>query len=177
MKLKLAYYGDPVLRRKGARVEEINDELRQLVDDMSETMFANNGMGLAAPQVHRSISLFITAVPRKQPDGKIIYDPVKVYINPKLSNPSEEQWEMDEGCLSLPGIYPDVWRPVKITVEATDMEGKTFIQHLHGLEARMIMHENDHLNGVLTIDRIPEKERQKFEQDLRNIKKKYAHKK
>lgn len=173
MKLPLAYYGDSVLRKKGARVEGIDDNLRQLVKDMIETVLAHNGLGLAAPQVKHSLTLFVTNVPIKKDNGKYEAGPIKVYINPKLSSPSEELWDYEEGCLSIPGIYGNVRRPYKITVEATDMEGNTFVEHLEGLPARVVMHENDHINGVLYIDRLTEAEKRKFEPYLRDIKKKY----
>ena len=175
MKLPLAYYGDAILRKKGVPVKEFNDELKQLVNDMIDSMNAYDGMGLAAPQVHKSLMLFITCVPQPDAEGK--YHPgtvIKVYINPKLSLPSQEKWFMDEGCISIPKLYGNVERPVKITVEAYDLEGKPFTEHLIGLDARVVMHENDHINGVLYIDRLSEEEKRRLEPSLREIKKTYS---
>ncbi len=174
MLLPLAYYGDQVLRKKSVRIDEINDELRQLVLDMVETMRAHNGMGLAAVQVSKPIAMFITQQPVFNPETKQWEDgPLKVYINPRLVDPSKEICEESEGCLSLPGIRGNVARPVSITVEATDLEGNRFTEHLTGYEARCIMHENDHLNGILYIDRITGKQRQLMEPVLTKIKKKH----
>jgi peptide deformylase len=176
MKLPLAYYGDPVLRKKGARIEGIDDELRQLVNDMIETMNAENGMGLAAPQVHRSLALFITFVPVQQPDDTWEDGTLRVFINPKILAVSQEHWEHSEGCLSIPGVRGNVSRPVAVRIEFTDLEGNRLVEEFTGLEASAVFHENDHINGVLYIDRMKTKDRQAMESHLREIKKKY-HKK
>lgn len=174
MKLPIAYYGNPVLRQKGVRVEEINDELKQFVHDMTETMIAERGMGLAAPQVHRTIALFITHVPHyNEEKDEWIEGTFRVYINPKITNRSDEEWEQDEGCLSIPGIRGDVYRPYGITIEYTNLQGERVTESYEGLEARCIMHENDHINGTLYIDRMHPKDRKEIENHLRNIKKKY----
>lgn len=176
MIIPLAYYGDPILRKKGARIEKMTDDLAQLVNDMIETMRAHNGIGLAAPQVHRSLALFITEVPRIVSDDT--EDPewepgeLKIYINPKIITHSPDVWLRDEGCLSIPGIIGTVQRPVDITIEATNLEGVQFQEQLSWLEARAFMHENDHINGVLYIDRLHPKDRSKLEHDLQAIKKK-----
>lgn len=174
MKLPLAYYGDPVLRKKTERVDEIDDELRQFVHDMFETMEVENGIGLAAPQVHRSISLFVTHVPIQQPDGKWIEGEYRVYINPKILEVGDELVEVTEGCLSIPKIQGTFLRPNYVKVEATDLEGNRFTRELTGLMAQNFCHENDHLNGVLYIDRMKGKARQEIEPYLREIKKKYS---
>lgn len=177
MKLPIIYYGHPTLRKKGERVNEINDELRKLVDDMIETMLNNNGIGLAAPQVNRSLTLFITHPPTDEegrewpPERKI-----KVFINPKILSFSEEIWTIPEMCLSIPHISGHVTRPYKVTFEATDLEGNRFVEDFTGFEARMMMHENDHINGVLYIDRVKGKERKEIEVQLRELKKKLASK-
>lgn len=153
--LPLAYYGDPILRKKGERVEEINSDLRRLVDEMVETMDAAYGMGLAAPQVHQSISLFVIRRPIETKD-QVQLGEVKVFINPVLSEPSDETSKTDEGCLSIPTIREDVVRHQEITIEYTDLEGKRIKERCKGLEARMIQHEYDHVQGILFIDRIEE---------------------
>lgn len=177
MKLPLAYYGNPILRKKGERVAEITSEIKQLVTDMEETMFAHDGIGLAAPQVHRSLALFIVNVPIETEDeDKWLPGKTRLFINPKILEHSEEEWIRGEGCLSIPGIYCPIIRPLKIKVEAMDLDGKIFVEEFTGLEARAIMHENDHINGVLFIDRVRGKERQQLEPLLKNIKKKFANK-
>lgn len=177
MELPLAYYGDPVLRKKVCPVEEITDEIRQLAQDMIDTMRANNGIGLAAPQVHRSLALFVTETPIPSKDeatGEMNWlpGPVRVYVNPKIIAYSQEQWTNEEGCLSIPGIYGPVTRPVAIKIQATDLDGKEIEEEFQWLDARCIMHENDHINGVLFIDRLHGKERTEVEPKLRALKKK-----
>lgn len=176
MKLRLAYYGDPILRKKCERIEPIPNDLKQFVLDMEETMNAHDGVGLAAPQVHRSIALFIINIPRQVGPNEWVPTMTRVFINPKILEYSEEEWLRGEGCLSIPEVYGTVSRPVKIKVEAFDLNGKHFIEEFSGIEARAIMHENDHINGVLFIDRIRGKERQELEPFLRNIKKNYSKK-
>jgi peptide deformylase len=171
MKLSLAYYGDPILRKKTKRVAEITQEIKDLVADMIETMHVYKGIGLAAPQVHRDLAIFITYVPQEQPDGKWIPGPLKVFINAKVLSISEEEEIRSEGCLSMPKLYGEVSRPVKIKIQATDLEGKQFEEELQGLDARCFLHENDHINGVLFIDRIFGKARKDLEPKLKEIKK------
>ncbi len=175
MKLPLSYYGNPVLRKKCREVEEINDEIRRLVSDMSETLEAQNGIGLAAPQVGKDLRLFITKVPVPSKDDPDQWEdgPLYVFINPVLSEPSPESWESSEGCLSIPKVYVPVTRPYRIKVEATDLDGNRFTEEFSGLQARCCMHENDHINGVLMIDRTDKASRKEIDADLRRIKKEY----
>jgi len=175
MILPLTYYGNPILRKKSIDVEEINDELQALIDDMIETMNDQNGIGLAAPQVGQNIRLFITRVPMVSPDDpeEMLEGPLLVFINPKLSSPSQEKWDYSEGCLSIPKLYGNVTRPYSITVEALDRYGHPFTAAYSGLQARCIMHENDHINGVLFIDRMDTKERKAIEPDLQKVKNAY----
>jgi len=173
VKLDLHYFGDPVLRQKAKPVEEITDEIRQLCLDMIETMLAHNGIGLAATQVGRMLRIFVSNVDFEDEEGEVhLCDPI-VYINPVISNPSETFVERSEGCLSIPKLYAAVARPLTITVEAMDMDGNTFTKECYGYHARNIMHENDHLNGVLFVDRIKGKRRTQLEPELRRIKQHY----
>lgn len=172
MKLPLTYYGNPVLRKKAAKVEKINDDVRTLVHDMIETMEAHNGLGLAAPQVNRSLAIFIIQVPIQNPDETFTPGPLKVFINPKIIAYSEETWDYVEGCLSIPGVYENVTRPYKVTITALNLDGEEFTEDFTELEAHAVMHENDHINGVLFIDRLPPKKKKEMETPLRNIKKK-----
>lgn len=171
--LPLYYYGHPILRKHCEPVIEITDDVRQLVADMIETMDKNNGIGVAAPQVGHLLRIFVLRNYVEGPDGHFRLSAPLVFINPKLRDPSLEQ-EIDlEGCLSLPHLRVPVARPRKITIEALDIEGNPFVQELEGINARTRMHENDHLNGVLHIDRTDPKTRNKIEPMLREIKKKY----
>lgn len=170
----LYYYGHPVLRQKCESVKEITDEIRQLVADMVETLNHENGAGLAAPQVGVPIRLFILRDYIVAEDGHwTMTDPPTVYINPKILSPSQETDIDTEGCLSIPGVRGKVERPWRIKVEAMDLDGNIFTQEIEGYNARCRMHENDHLNGVLYIDRMDAKSKQKLESALREIKKKY----
>ena len=173
MKLPLHYYGDPALRQKAEPVKEITEEIRTLCRDMVETMLAYNGIGLAATQVGQMVRIFVSNVAFEDKEGEVqLGDPI-VYINPVLSEPSDTLVERSEGCLSIPKLYAAVARPLKITVEALDIEGNPFKKECYGYHARNIMHENDHLNGVLFIDRIKGKRRTLLEPELRRIKQQY----
>lgn len=169
--LPLAYFGDPILRKKANPIPEITPDIHKLVDEMIETMDASDGIGLAAPQIHHSIRLFVYRTPiAKEPEGFDLGE-VKVIINPKLLQPSNESWRWPEACLSIPGLRADVERPKEITVEYTNLEGKLVKQRFSGMEARVIMHENDHINGILYIDRLDAKTRSKFAPFLQNLEK------
>lgn len=170
--LPLAFYGDAILRKRADPILEITDDIRTLIEEMVETMEACNGIGLAAPQVHHSIRLFVISTPIEKP-GEEGYErgPVKVFINPKLSQPSKETWEMTEGCLSIPTIRAAVERPKEINIEYTALDGSLVQERLTGWEARVVMHENDHINGVLFIDRLKEQERAKLNPLLKNLEK------
>jgi len=173
VRLPLAFYGDPILRKKAAPIKEITNEIRQLAQDMIDTVVAEHGVGLAGPQVHQSLTIFITVDYVEQEDGKWACENPRVYLNPKILSRSEELETDEEGCLSIPDLRASVARPVKIEIEAMDLEGKIFKEELHGFNARRFMHENDHVNGVLFIDRIRGKERKELEGALRQIKKDY----
>lgn len=167
--LPLAYYGDPVLTKKAKLVSEITTETRKLVEQMIETMDAGHGVGLAAPQVHHSIRLFVMRTPIEDEQNKIEWGEVEVFINPKLSMPSKETWKAVEGCLSIPSIRALVERPKKIIVEYTSLDGKVRKRLFSGWEARVIMHETDHLEGVLFIDRLEQEDRLKLRPFLQDL--------
>lgn len=173
MKLPLAYYGDPILRQKTSPVQEITDEIKQLVQNMIDTMEEHDGIGLAAPQVHRSLSIFITQAPIRGPENRWMPGTLRIFINPKIIEHSSELTLLGEGCLSIPGVYCEIYRPERIKVKATGLDGVEFMQEFVGIEAHVVMHENDHINGVLHIDRVHGKERKALENKLREIKKKY----
>lgn len=171
MKLPLTFYGNPILRKKCLPIEEITDEIRKLARDMIDTMDANNGIGLAAPQVGHAIRLFVLRNYVRLPDGKIGFSDPKYYINPKLSNVSDQIVLGEEGCVSIPGLHEDVPRPISVTVEALDLDGKPFTEHLRGIDARVVLHEHDHINGVLFIDRLDAETKRRIDPILRALKK------
>lgn len=170
----MRYYNDPILRRKAEEVTEITDEIRQFCHDMVETMLHYDGIGLAATQVGRLLRIFVSNVAYEDENGEIHLAEPKVYINPVLTNPSESLVERSEGCLSIPKLYAPVLRPLSIHLEAIDLEGNHFTEECYGYQARNRMHENDHLNGVLFIDRIKGKRRTQLEPALKKIKQQYS---
>ncbi len=176
MILKLTYYGNPILRKKAAAIPVITDEIRAFAADLVETMHhTKNGIGLAAPQVNRSLAIFVVQFPDEDNEEEVyVPGPIEFFINPKILDVSNETWMHSEGCLSLPALYRDVERPIKIKIQYQNLEGELLVKDFEGYEARMILHENDHLNGVLFIDRLNPKERKSIENELRAIKKKYA---
>ena len=163
MILEIVQYGDPVLRKKCALVEEVTDEIRAMVDDMLETMEEAHGIGLAAPQIGRDIQLAVVDV--SHDPGCVSYvrvdgEAVKleemmplVFINPTLKFGSEKE-SMEEGCLSIHDIRAEVTRPLDVSAELTTLEGKKVTLETDGLLARAIQHEVDHLNGILFVDRV-----------------------
>ena len=173
MILQLKYYGDPVLRKVAKPVEEITDEILEICQNMTETMLHYEGIGLAAPQVGYLYRIFVSNLDYEDENGELHLCEPKVYINPVLTNPSESLVERNEGCLSIPKLHVPLVRPLSIHLEATDIHGNPFQEECYGYQARNRMHENDHLNGVLTIDRIKGKRRTLIEPDLRRIKLQY----
>lgn len=151
--LDIFKYGDEVLREKTDRVEVFDDALALLVDAMFDTMIEADGVGLAAPQVGVSKRLFV--VDTRSAGERI------AFINPEIIETSDDSVPYEEGCLSVPGVYHDVMRPSHITIKAQDVRGKGFTLKAGGLLARVIQHENDHLDGRLFIDRLDDREREK----------------
>jgi peptide deformylase len=142
--LKVRRYGDPVLRRRAAPVEAITDEVRRIVADLTETMYDEVGIGLAAPQVGIPLRLIVMG-----DDGR----EARALINPVITEHGG-QATGEEGCLSLPGIFAPVTRAEWVHVEAQDAQGKPLALDARGLRARVLQHEIDHLDGVLFIDRL-----------------------
>lgn len=151
--LEIRTLGDEVLKKQAALVPKVDRNIQELIQGMFEAMDKGNGLGLAAPQVGELKRIFVTHVPD---------DSLRVFINPEILATSEEQVPYEEGCLSIPGLYAEVTRPAWVTVQARDEKGKLFTVDVSGLLARVIQHEIDHLNGILFIDRIPEKKRQRI---------------
>lgn len=144
-KLNILEFPDPRLRTIAEPVEQVDDEIRQLVDDMFETMYAAPGIGLAATQVNvhkRVVTIDISE------DG----DEPLVLINPEFTVLQDELEQMQEGCLSVPGFYEEVERPNRILLKALDRDGKPYELEAEGLLAVCIQHELDHLNGKLFVD-------------------------
>lgn len=153
--LKITYYPDPLLRQIAAPVKEVTPELRQLAQDMLQTMYEANGIGLAAPQVGCSIRLVVIHL--ADADERPAEDPASrplVLVNPSLVQKSKEKATAEEGCLSLPGLSAKVKRPEAVTVRAHDLDGNLHEYEADGIFARCLQHEMDHLDGVLFVDKV-----------------------
>lgn len=158
-------YGDPVLETPTKPVEKFDDELQTLVADMFESMYAAQGVGLAAPQIGLGKRVAVIDVTNgKNPEGKI------VCVNPEIIHTEGEQRE-EEGCLSIPGFRGHVLRPRYVTVRAKDAAGKEFEMRGEGLLARAFCHEIDHLNGILFITHLSMLKRDMIKRKIRKMKK------
>lgn len=155
--MKVMTLGDEVLRIKAEPVAEVTDEIRELIREMFVTMKVEDGIGLAAPQIGKSIRLFVV-----QADDEV----ERAFINPQIIETSLETESYEEGCLSIPKQYEDVIRPSRVTVQALNERGRRFTLEADGLLARVIQHEYDHLDGVLFIDRIDPDKKEKIEKKL-----------
>ena len=175
MKLPIRKYGDPVLRQKGARLDKVTPEIKQLVADMFDTMYDAHGVGLAAQQVGHALQLTVIDVRgiKDRPstmrmDGQEV-DPEAhmplVLINPQLK-PGAETTKGGEGCLSFPEIFTDITRPAEVEVTATDEKGAKISFHAGGLLATAVQHEFDHLQGILFIDRMSSESKRECKPDL-----------
>ncbi|HIK43844.1 MAG TPA: peptide deformylase [Leptolyngbyaceae cyanobacterium M65_K2018_010] len=147
--LEIHTLGDRVLRQPAKRVAKVDDELRQLVRDMLQTMYSSDGIGLAAPQVAVNKQLLVVDI---DPDNAAA--PPLILVNPQVTRLSKELAVGQEGCLSIPGVFLDVVRPAAIEVSFKDENGRPQRLQASDLLARCILHEMDHLNGVLFVDRV-----------------------
>jgi peptide deformylase len=147
-------YGHPVLRKKAVAISPDYPDLKKLINDMFQTMYASEGVGLAAPQIGLSIRLFVVDATVMNDEYPEIKDFKKVFINPTILNEEGEEWPYNEGCLSIPFIREDVFRKSKITIEYFDESFTKHIETFDGIPARIIQHEYDHIEGILFIDRL-----------------------
>ena len=150
--LDICTLGEEVLREECSDITEFDDALKMLSDAMIETLDEADGVGLAGPQIGVPKKIFVVHVRGEAP---------MVFINPSITGTSIETGVYEEGCLSIPGVYHDVVRPLKVTIQAQDIKGKPFTIEADGLLARVIQHENDHLHGKLYIDHLDEREKEK----------------
>ncbi|GLS24580.1 peptide deformylase [Marinibactrum halimedae] len=157
--LEILEFPDPRLRTVATPVEEVDDSVRQLIDDMFETMYSCPGIGLAASQVnvHKQIVVIDVSEDQSEP---------LVFINPEITVLDEELFSYDEGCLSIPGFYESVERPKHIIVKALDRHGEEFEMRPEGLLAVCIQHEMDHLAGKLFVDYVSPVKRQRIRKKL-----------
>lgn len=147
--LKILTYPHPMLARDCDPVGEIDAQIRQLAADMLETMYAAEGRGLAAPQIGRPLRLFVMDA-----DWKENTPNPRVFINPEITWTSPETVAQDEGCLSIPGITVRVERPAQVHMRWTDLSGAFHDEDVHGFAALCAQHELDHLDGIVTLNRV-----------------------
>lgn len=150
-------YGDPVLKRRADEINKDYPGLDKLIQDMFDTMYDAHGVGLAAPQIGKSIRLFvIDARPFSEgEDGDPeCADFKRVFINPVIFEESGEEWPFEEGCLSIPGIREEVMRKAELKIEYYDENWDLYEEELDGFPARVVQHEYDHIEGKLFIDRL-----------------------
>ena len=150
---------DPRLKTISTPVEAFDDELKRLVDDMFETMYAAPGIGLAAIQIGVPKRLLVMDLQEAGEDGEAVKTP-RVFVNPEIFEPSEQHSIYSEGCLSVPDQYADVERPAKVRARWQDIEGKVHEEAMNDLMATCLQHEMDHLEGILFIDHLSRLKRQ-----------------
>lgn len=175
MILKVVKYGDPVLRKKGARIESITPEIKKLIGDMFETMYAHKGVGLAAQQVGHALQVTVidvrgvtdrpSSLELKGEAADVAEFMPVVLINPELTMVGERV-AGPEGCLSFPEVFAEITRPEFVDVKALNEKGKPIEFRAGGLLGRAVQHEADHLNGILFIDRMEKKTKEELQADL-----------
>ena len=160
MILPIVAYGAQVLRKKGAEISADYPDLAKLIEDMWETMYASNGVGLAAPQINKDIRLFVVDSAQifehqeAEDKGKYPDEPgiKRVFINARIKSLAGEEWPYNEGCLSIPNIREDVFRAAEVELEYMDEQFQPKTEIFKGITARVILHEYDHIEGKLFID-------------------------
>lgn len=183
MVLPIVVYGDPVLRKVCTDIDKNYEGLDQLIKDMFETMYAANGVGLAAPQINKAIRLFIVdATPfadvEEDEESEFTKEELeeikhfkKVFINARILEEEGDEWKFSEGCLSIPKIREDVSRKPKLKIEYYDENFKKHTEEYDGVIARVIQHEYDHIEGVLFTDKISPLKRKLIAGKLNDISK------
>ncbi len=169
MKYPVTLYGDTVLREKAKPIDKGYEGLGEIIENMWETMYSSDGVGLAAPQIDKSIRIFIVDASSGADEEPELTDFKKVFINPEITETFGEEWIMNEGCLSLPEIREDVSRPDKVRIKYFD---ENFVEHeevFKGYAGRIIQHEYDHLEGILFIDHLSPLRKRLLKGKLTNI--------
>lgn len=164
MLYQIQTYGKQVLRTRTEKIPQIDDDLRKIVANMFETMYAAEGIGLAAPQVDKSIRLFVIDLsPIDEEEGR------RVFVNPQIIEFGDETDEYEEGCLSVPTVREIVTRPTSIRITYQDMNGKQYDEEIDGFLARVIQHEYDHLEKTLFIDHLSSLKKSLLKKTLKKI--------
>ena len=163
--------GSSILRKKAAEIDQNYPDLKQLIEDMFETMNVSDGIGLAAPQIGKSIRLLVIDGSPLAEDEPTLKDFKKTFINARITELSEDTEIMQEGCLSIPGVHEEVKRSNSIRVEYYDEDFNFHDEYLEGYAARIFQHEYDHLDGILFTDRVSPIRRQLIKGKLLSISK------
>ncbi|MFB6305974.1 MAG: peptide deformylase [Flavobacteriales bacterium] len=176
MVIPIRAYGDPILKKDCEEIDEDYPELQELINNMFETMYEAKGVGLAAPQVGKSIRLFVvdgTAFADGDPNGNMeeLRGFKRVVINPVILESSEDEWVFKEGCLSIPAIREEVTRPSSITIEYYDENFELVEEELDGYHARIVQHEYDHVHGILFTDHLSPLRKRLLKRNLQEISK------
>lgn len=178
MILPIVAYGDPVLKKKAKEITSEYPEFEKFMSDMWETMYNAHGVGLAAPQVGRSIRIFIVdASPFAKDEDQspeqqeVLKSFKKAFINPVIIEETGEEWAFNEGCLSIPDVREDVYRRENVTIKYFDEDFNEHIETYNGLAARVIQHEYDHIEGVLFTDKLSSLKKRIIKGKLNNISK------
>jgi peptide deformylase len=158
---------DPLLRQPSVAIAEIDDSVRELYRDLCDSMYAENGLGMAALQLGDARRMFVV---EPKLAGRAETDPPLCFINPEVLETSEEMQDSEEGCLSFPDIYVKVKRPMRAKVRALGIDGKLFEIEGEALMARCLLHENDHLTGKLLVDFVGPLKRQMIKKKLQRVK-------
>ncbi len=165
-------YGDPVLKKVAQPIVKDSElDVKQLIEDMFETMYSSNGVGIAAPQIGLSVRLFVMDPENMDEEDERLKGSKRAFINPKMIEETGDEWPFEEGCLSIPGIRGDVLRPQTITINYFDENWIEKTEKFSGLTARVIQHEYDHLEGKLFIDYLSAMKRRLIKNKLNDIKK------
>lgn len=169
-------YGDPVLRKEARDIEKGEIDVKKLANDMFETMYAASGVGLAGPQIGLNLRIFVVdGTPiNENAEEEEDKDPSlegfkKVFINAEILEEDGEEWGYEEGCLSIPGIREDVYRPEFVTIRYFDADWNEYTETYEGMAARIIQHEYDHIDGILFTDHLPMIKKQLLKKKLANI--------
>ncbi|MGD2034971.1 MAG: peptide deformylase [Bacteroidales bacterium] len=165
----IVVYGSPLLRKVSKEIDRDYPGLKQLVDDMFETMYLSEGVGLAAPQIGKSVRIFVIDGTPLTEDDPSLEGFKKAFINPKIIEQTGDIFTFTEGCLSLPNIREDIDRPGKIRIQYHDENFGFFDEVYDGIKARIIQHEYDHLEGILFIDKLVPLKRKMLKGKLNDI--------
>ena len=171
MILPIVAFGTPVLKQKAKNIDKDYEGLLELIDNMFETMHEASGVGLAAPQIGKSIRLFIVDASPFEEDEPELKDFQQVFLNPEILEEEGEEWSFNEGCLSIPHIREDVSRKPKIRIRYQDEYFDTYEEEFEGIAARIIQHEYDHIEGVLFTDYLSPLKKRLLKRKLTDISK------